>query len=937
MAKVNLQTAQRQAFGAPFSPRDNDGDVARALLEGRLRLSPHDEWLLPKEPSWREDPFGDTNWQFQYHSLRWLDVLRRAHILGVDGAIERWESLAQAWLRTNPAIEGAFRWAWTDMSDALRAMTLCFALPYVQDRDPYLVALNEHVDWLADPRHLGRGNHALHQHAGLLVASRVLGDEERTQLALTRLDNYLASNYDEEGVNVEGSIGYHRLNLLWCQEALRRVTLEGLALPTNARRLDGAALQLAHASRPDGQLERIGDTDSGSATDIDSKYLTYVLSGGAQGEPPSELTKIYGAGYVFGRTGWGETERAFSQETFYSACFGSTSKIHGHADGGSVTFFANGKPWLVDSGKYSYQANEFRNYVISRRAHNVVDISSRRYRRNGTVDMVAWWQDDNFDSFVLQDDGYEGCEIKRRIIFSRSGEYLLVIDNVRADQSVAVETRWNLAPDVKPTRTRRGFNLEGRGGAASITWGGALPHLTSRSGSKEPMDGWISTAWKRAEPTFALTARKEGARLRMVSAICPRELGPDEGLSIRPVEGGLLCSVPARHGVEHILVGDTAVQAVDPEGTGLQQQGRRSRPTGSGGGSSARVREIEGLLARVRARAAASGGDRTAIESLRGELADYVVALNPQDPDHGMAACLSDLDLKPEVRRSRPGAVRPGLTSFEGSAPRTLLEDEEPLRIRHSHGVPSFASLGEKPELVSVDAGPLLIPTLVRRGSGPVLLVGFHGAVDRSKMAPPIFQRRRSHDGLSLPYMLISDPTLDLDSRLTLGWYLGGATQNIYPVIARMIEAATADLGLARALLIGSSGGGFAALQVASYMESADVLAFNPQTSIDKYFERLRERALRAVFGELPSDLDDQRSDLISRYVHVHGDVSATLVQNRGDVHHETFHRLPFVGSIGKSGAARVETVHVEWGKGHISPTAQQYQYHIQRLVDRFE
>src|SRR5690349_6277536 len=100
--EIDLGACIRQAFGAGFDPVSTDARKARELTNGVLHLSPHDPFSLPQTPSWTEDPYGQNNWKFQYHSLRWIDVLRRrASARDASGMALR-QHYVRSCIRANP-------------------------------------------------------------------------------------------------------------------------------------------------------------------------------------------------------------------------------------------------------------------------------------------------------------------------------------------------------------------------------------------------------------------------------------------------------------------------------------------------------------------------------------------------------------------------------------------------------------------------------------------------------------------------------------------------------------------------------------------------------------------------------------------------------------------------------------------------------------------
>src|SRR5699024_2891666 len=123
------------------------------------------------------------------------------------------------------------------------------------------------------------------------------------------------SAFDEEGINEEGSIAYHQMNIQWWSGAATRVSLENMPFPAEVtNRLEKAADALAHLAMPNGRLPQIGDGARGRIRLGINKHCDYVASGGEQGTRPTALVRSFSNGYYTSRSGWGE-DRALENES----------------------------------------------------------------------------------------------------------------------------------------------------------------------------------------------------------------------------------------------------------------------------------------------------------------------------------------------------------------------------------------------------------------------------------------------------------------------------------------------------------------------------------------------------------------------------------------------------------------------------------------------
>lgn len=517
---VNLEAARRQALGSHFVEAPDEAKKVSALKSGRLTMPPHKTWRLPEDPTWQEDPFQDNNWQFQYHMLRWLDPLRRAGASGDEEAARLWTKWARSWIEANPPGTGRSRWSWIDMSDGIRAMELCHGLTVAGEQDWLIASLHDHVAWLSEPSHLKRGNHGFHQHVGLFVLGVVLEEQAVTELAVERLTAQLEAAYDEQGANEEGAIGYHLQNYVWWNDALKRLDMEGIAHPEAARRLDLAPRLLAHATSPLNKFARIGDTDGSNPRKVDNPFTRFVVTEGKEGSKPESTTAIYDAGYAFLRSGWGET-RPYREETFITATWGRQDKVHGHRDGGSVTYASNGVQWIDDTGKYYYGKSPMRTYVLSREGHNAVVIPGRTYRKNTDVVLLDRQETGDYIDLTFNDPGYNGVTITRRLCYLRPIDQLLVQDRLQTSADVSASQNWHAGLDVEVRPSTSTARLGHEHKASFITDMSGRSELFLVRGSTDPCLGWMSTGWRKKRETTVAGLRQTGHLLQWDTLIGP--------------------------------------------------------------------------------------------------------------------------------------------------------------------------------------------------------------------------------------------------------------------------------------------------------------------------------------------------------------------------------------------------------------------------------
>src|SRR5690625_3156704 len=266
LADLNRDAARRQAkVGKGYARNRYTKKRLAELKEGTVTLPPHKPWS-GDYTNWSADPFQDLNWRFQFHTLRWINPYLWDAVDGNEHSKAEWKRIVRSWSDANvPPEHAADKYAWMDMTDGNRAIQISLGAPLIDDEDHwYPELLAAHRNWLIDDTRIVPGNHGLHQNLGLFVVSAVLSDVFGIQRALDRLSIQVIEAFDEKGLNEEGSVAYHQINVLWWKQARNRLKLEGYDLPADAvARLDKAGEAMAYLLLPDATMPQIGDGGRG--------------------------------------------------------------------------------------------------------------------------------------------------------------------------------------------------------------------------------------------------------------------------------------------------------------------------------------------------------------------------------------------------------------------------------------------------------------------------------------------------------------------------------------------------------------------------------------------------------------------------------------------------------------------------------------------------
>ncbi|MDR7233167.1 DUF6270 domain-containing protein [Agrococcus sp. BE272] len=217
----------------------------------------------------------------------------------------------------------------------------------------------------------------------------------------------------------------------------------------------------------------------------------------------------------------------------------------------------------------------------------------------------------------------------------------------------------------------------------------------------------------------------------------------------------------------------------------------------------------------------------------------------------------------------------------------------------------------------------------VRIRDGAPLLAHFHGATPRKPDDVPKISGIPISGGLPATLVIPSDPILDRDAAIRLGWHIGSRGLDVHSLALEVIQHVGRISRAPRIVAWGGSGGGYAALRIARDIDGSVAFVWNPQTSIDAY-SAPAVRAFRAVadherttFAGMPST-DLTRADAWEGY---RG--RAMCFQEESDWHVAS-HLLPIVRAVGSDLDAdslvasvtvsvdpRLSVAVSHWGDGH--------------------
>lgn len=526
-AKVRVNVAAAAAQCAMSFGSFKGARKAAALMSGRVDLGQYGSFRLAKNPKWRPVSSLDSSGNGHMHSLHYLlPLLRNGVRTGNSAMVNRFYALLKDWAKDNRPGAASSRYAWgPPIYEGFRALVLVCAAAGPKGQAPWLLkALALHGQMLSSSsRYEGANNASLHQSMGLYALGEALGRPLWRDIAIRRESALVDRLVQLDGSDEEGALSYAINNYRWFKQAAERLRLGGDPVPANFARVDQIPSFIARATRPDGKIEALGDTSPVALNPLAwaGTPAEFSASNGTVGSAPTDAFSGFSGGYVFGRSGWGQT-RPYADETFFSVRAGATRFIpHAHDDAGSLTLYAHGSPLLLDTGQWRYQYGPTRSFVVSRAAHNVVVVKGVPRSDQGHPELTTT-SVNGLDLATVVDRGYQGVTITRTIAYDRADDVLLVWDRLTSDKAVVASQQWGLGRTRRVAIDADAAHSSGPGANVSMLFTSGGAPLDVAKGKRSPFRGWNSEAYGELSPSPSVRASQSGRSLSWLTVIAPR-------------------------------------------------------------------------------------------------------------------------------------------------------------------------------------------------------------------------------------------------------------------------------------------------------------------------------------------------------------------------------------------------------------------------------
>ncbi|ETK31862.1 heparinase II/III domain-containing protein [Microbispora sp. ATCC PTA-5024] len=490
-----LRTPECQGDWLPATPTSPD------IMNGKLSFLDLPAVSIGKKVDWRMDPYKNRSWEMMFQSLRWVGRLVADYeSTGRDDYLSRATELARDWVARNPpGGRTTSPYAWSEHPIALRAPALVCLSRHVPDR--WLKdSLAVHAKMLSDPRHYDAGhNHGLDQDIGLLRIGCRYRQKSWQRLALTRMARSAKLDIDSEGSLREQAPRY----ALYVYDRLR-VAVDtigdcGLAVPADlATRWKRLPEHISAATQPNGYLVPIGD----GPANVQPAGFAHA----------DATVQVFKAGYVFGRTAWGDPQSAY-----YSIRFGPGQKFHGHEDHLGVTYYAQGRSILTEAGFVSYEGTPYRRWTQSPEAHNVPVVAGVKLRPRTATALTHRSIGADRQSFTLTDRAY-GVRRTRSVLVNHHDDVMAVLDTAERP----MRDLWHLDPALTVVSSGKGKVVVANGSWRASLVQLSLPSCRPAGGQKvvrgrtSPYQGWVSPAYLQRVPASVVVSPTAKALLTIV-------------------------------------------------------------------------------------------------------------------------------------------------------------------------------------------------------------------------------------------------------------------------------------------------------------------------------------------------------------------------------------------------------------------------------------
>lgn len=476
--------------------------------------------------NWGEEMPGNREWQIIRNAFFSVDYLLQAYAETQDQKyFDIAADTAADWVTFNLVQANPNRAKWSDICCGLRA----FYFAYILNNDPNLLVNFDrgililrgalaHSAELLQPKNIAKSNHAIFQALGLASLAEVFSflpqATEWSKVAVNILTNLIVNQYGKEGVHLEHSPYYHG----WVLERIKQVAKMPWFLNSSEiwRTIALAEENYVHFFHPNGSLAEFGESSPATIHWVKNihPYAEWGTSKGNSGQEPPITDVVHReAGFAIVR----DSFKAGLGSSYLIMAAGHHSRSHKQDDCTTFEWSDFGQKIIIDSGKYAYDFDEKRDYVMSRRGHNVVEIEGTKFDASnaygaGRLSLSYGESGTKILSVSLPNESpYQN--IKRKIAI-KHGEYIVCVDviHVPSGKTEICHQRFHLHPSLTQTDKQQEsptFEMDDNIKVYAYSLSDPGKETVQVGVTTPQLQGWMSPNYGILTPTPCVTITKE--------------------------------------------------------------------------------------------------------------------------------------------------------------------------------------------------------------------------------------------------------------------------------------------------------------------------------------------------------------------------------------------------------------------------------------------
>ncbi|EOR03423.1 DUF6270 domain-containing protein [Acinetobacter sp. ANC 3926] len=191
---------------------------------------------------------------------------------------------------------------------------------------------------------------------------------------------------------------------------------------------------------------------------------------------------------------------------------------------------------------------------------------------------------------------------------------------------------------------------------------------------------------------------------------------------------------------------------------------------------------------------------------------------------------------------------------------------------------------------------------LFQKKESKKLYVVFNGALNKDRQDAKVYHRWSWNSLFDGSVLYISDPTLFKYPETNLAWYIGDKNVQFQQILKDFILKVSKRMSLSpeQIILYGSSGGGFAALKLASIIGNGILaVAINPQVNVFNYIKNQVDDYLNICWEENDFNKLKNRTEFDVLSTICKSNCRVLFIQNSKDEFHFKNHFIPFLEKFG--------------------------------------